>query len=54
MKNQKSYKYRLLPNLDQRILFEKTFGCSRFIWNQLLAKIKKEFIHNKPNFERKS
>ena len=37
MKKQKSYKYRLLPNLDQRILFEKTFGCSRFIWNQLLA-----------------
>ena len=37
MKKQKSYKYRLLPNIDQRILFEKTFGCSRFIWNQMLA-----------------
>ena len=37
MKKRKSYKYRLLPNLDQKILFEKTFGCSRFIWNQLLA-----------------
>ena len=34
---QKSYKFRLLPNLEQRILFEKTFGCSRFIWNQMLA-----------------
>ena len=33
----KTYKFRLYPNLEQRILFEKTFGCSRFIWNQMLA-----------------
>ena len=37
MKKQKVYKFRLYPNLEQRILFEKTFGCSRFIWNQMLA-----------------
>jgi len=37
MTKQKSYKFRLYPNLEQRILFEKTFGCSRFIWNQMLA-----------------
>lgn len=37
MKNHKRYKYRLLPNIDQKILFDKTFGCSRFIWNQMLA-----------------
>ena len=37
MIKQKSYKFRLIPNLEQRILFEKTFGCSRFIWNQMLA-----------------
>ena len=37
MKKQKSYKFRLYPNLEQRILFEKTFGCSRFIWNKMLA-----------------
>ena len=37
MKRQKAYKFRLLPNLEQRIFFEKTFGCSRFIWNQMLA-----------------
>lgn len=34
---QKAYKFRLYPNLEQRIFFEKTFGCSRFIWNQMLA-----------------
>ena len=37
MKKQKAYKFRLYPNLEQKIFFEKTFGCSRFIWNQMLA-----------------
>lgn len=37
MRKQKAYKFRLYPNLEQRVLFEKTFGCSRFIWNQMLA-----------------
>ena len=37
MIKQKAYKFRLCPNLEQRILFEKTFGCARFIWNQMLA-----------------
>ena len=37
MIKQKAYKFRLYPNLEQRVLFEKTFGCSRFIWNQMLA-----------------
>ena len=33
----KSYKFRLYPTQEQKVLFEKTFGCSRFIWNQMLA-----------------
>lgn len=33
----KSYKIRLYPTEKQILLFEKTFGCSRFIWNQMLA-----------------
>ena len=33
----KSYKFRLYPTEEQIVLFEKTFGCSRFIWNQMLA-----------------
>lgn len=37
MIRQKVYKFRLYPNLEQRIFFEKTFGCSRFIRNQMLA-----------------
>ena len=54
MKKQKSYKFRLYPNLEQKILFEKTFGCSRFIWNQMLADKRAhyektgEFLKNTP------
>ena len=34
---QKSYKFRLYPTEEQRVLFLKTFGCSRAIWNMMLA-----------------
>lgn len=33
----KSFKYRLYPNKDQEILIQKTFGCCRFIYNQMLS-----------------
>lgn len=33
----KSYKFRLYPNKEQEIMFAKTFGCVRFIYNQMLA-----------------
>ena len=29
----KAYKYRLNPNEEQRVFFEKSFGCVRFIYN---------------------
>lgn len=51
---QKSYKFRLYPNQEQKQLFAKTFGCSRAIWNMMLAdKIKhyeetKETLYNTP------
>lgn len=32
-----AYKYRLYPNKLQRIYFSKCFGCSRFIYNKMLA-----------------
>ena len=37
VKRHKSYKFRLYPTEEQKMMFEKTFGCSRFIWNQMLA-----------------
>ena len=30
-------KVRLYPSPEQAVLFEKTFGCCRYIWNQMLA-----------------
>ena len=35
---EKSYKYRIYPNKTQQELISKTFGCSRFVYNNLLAK----------------
>lgn len=37
MKKNKAYKFRIYPNKEQKILFEKTFGCVRFIYNRMLA-----------------
>ena len=33
----KAYKFRIYPNKEQEILFAKTFGCVRFIYNHMLA-----------------
>ena len=33
----KSYKFRLYPTEEQKVIFTKTFGCSRAIWNMMLA-----------------
>ncbi len=33
----RSYKFRIYPNKEQSIMFAKTFGCVRFIYNQMLA-----------------
>lgn len=33
----KAYKFRLYPNKEQETLINKTFGCSRFIYNYFLS-----------------
>lgn len=33
----RAYKFRIYPNKAQRIMFAKTFGCVRFIYNRMLA-----------------
>ena len=44
----KTYKYRIYPNKQQEEQIQKTFGCCRFVYNQVLAyrqdKYKKEKI----------
>ena len=34
---QKAYKFRIYPTKEQTVMFSKTFGCSRAIWNMMLA-----------------
>lgn len=33
----KAYKFRIYPNEEQKILFAKTFGCVRFVYNRMLS-----------------
>ena len=37
MKGQRAYKFRLYPDGEQAELFQKTFGCCRFLYNHMLA-----------------
>ena len=45
MKNR--FKYRIYPNISQRIQLAKQFGCNRTVWNDALAIYKKEGIKTK-------
>ena len=36
MKYNKAFKYRIYPSDSQVVLIEKTFGCTRFIYNKML------------------
>ncbi|MGM0502244.1 MAG: IS200/IS605 family element RNA-guided endonuclease TnpB [Bacillota bacterium] len=38
----KAYKFRIYPNQEQQDLIDKTIGCSRFIYNEFLAKSKED------------
>ena len=31
-----AYKFRIYPTQDQELILTKTFGCCRFLWNQML------------------
>ena len=50
----KAYKFRLYPNKEQQEYFVKCFGCTRFIYNQMLAdkieyyKKTSEMLNNTP------
>ena len=43
----KAIKYRLEPNKEQIVLFEKTFGCCRKVWNLMLADRKEAYDKEK-------
>nr|WP_294659769.1 IS200/IS605 family element RNA-guided endonuclease TnpB [uncultured Blautia sp.] len=42
----KAYKYRIYPNMEQRVQIAKTFGCCRFVYNRTLA-YRKEMYEKK-------
>ena len=39
----KAYKFRIYPNVEQQTYLAKTFGCARFIYNQMLADAIKQY-----------
>ena len=43
----KAYKYRIYPTEEQKVYLNKTFGCARFIYNQMLGDRIKTYQENK-------
>jgi len=43
-------KVRLYPTAEQAELFEKTFGCCRYIWNQMLSDEERFYIETGKHF----
>ena len=39
----RTYKFRLYPNMEQAELMEKHFGCSRFVYNYFLSQRKEQY-----------
>lgn len=46
----KAYKFRIYPNKKQEILINKTFGCSRFVYNKYLSKKIEVYESSKETF----
>ena len=46
----RAYKFRVYPNGEQRILFAKTFGCVRMVYNHWLDRKIRQYEENKTNF----
>lgn len=44
---ERAYKYRIFPNKKQQELIQKTFGCTRFVYNYFLDLRIKEYENNK-------
>jgi putative transposase len=42
-KQNKAYKFRLYPTEEQAMVIRKTFGCVRFVYNNMLAERKETY-----------
>lgn len=47
----KAIKYRIYPNKEQEVLFRKTFGCCRKVWNLMLSDREKAYRTDKTVFK---
>lgn len=47
---EKAYKYRIYPSKKQKELIQKTFGCSRFVYNYYLSIRIEKYKNNKESF----
>ena len=45
----RAYKFRIYPNDAQKILFARTFGCVRMVYNHWLDRKIKQYEENKAN-----
>ena len=45
----RAYKFRIYPNDGQKILFAKTFGCVRMVYNHWLDRKIRQYEENKTN-----
>ena len=47
MNTYKAYKFRIYPNKEQKIVIDKTFGCTRFVFNKFLSERKEIYEESK-------
>ena len=47
---EKAFRYRIYPNKKQQELIQKTFGCTRFVYNYYLNKRKEMYENDKTTF----
>lgn len=45
-----SYKFRIYPTVEQQVQIQKTFGCTRFVYNYYLAKRKEVYERSQDMF----
>ena len=45
----RAYKFRIYPNDEQKILFARTFGCVRMVYNHWLDRKIRQYEENKTN-----
>ena len=48
-----TYKYRIYPTEEQKLIFSKHFGCCRFVYNYFLNREKEFYLNNKEDIESK-